>query len=235
MELRVFPTKTPYRENRKAYVFAEEVRAMKLLKAARMKIGWVSCSVRRKKELNRCFRCLGFGHIVAECRGPDCSSCCWRCGVKGHNVGSCTRKPCKERRSHRSIISWGQCVARLFGSQSPEEAVKSCQKRAELDEAVPKKEEKKRGDEADSAWRWLPLWTNTSRRFRGGISWPRNRMGVLVGRVQEAAEFQTPGEHEAYLKVHKALLFSSKKKKNYYHPYPCHVYTITNINFIRIM
>ena len=49
MEFRVSLTKTPYRENRKAYVLLEEVRAIKLLKAAHIKIGWVSCRVRRKK------------------------------------------------------------------------------------------------------------------------------------------------------------------------------------------
>ena len=59
-------SKTPYRGNRKAYVLLEEERALKLLRGAHIKIGWVSCRVRRKKEVNRCFRCLGFGHIAAE-------------------------------------------------------------------------------------------------------------------------------------------------------------------------
>ena len=49
MEFRVSLTKTPYMGNRKAYVLFEEVRGIKLLKAAHMKIGWVSCRVRRKK------------------------------------------------------------------------------------------------------------------------------------------------------------------------------------------
>ena len=66
MELRVSRTKTPYRGNKKAYVLLEKARALKLLKAAQIKIGWVSCRVRRKNELNRCFRFLGFGHIVAD-------------------------------------------------------------------------------------------------------------------------------------------------------------------------
>ena len=54
MELRVSLMKTPYRGNKKAYVLLEEARALKLLKAAHIKIGWVSCRVRRRKELKQC-------------------------------------------------------------------------------------------------------------------------------------------------------------------------------------
>ena len=79
MEFRVSLTKTPYRGNRKAYARLEEVRAIQLLKAAQIKIRGVSCRVRRKKEMNRCFRCLCFGHIAADCRGLDRSRSLWRC------------------------------------------------------------------------------------------------------------------------------------------------------------
>ena len=92
MKFRVFLTKTPYRGNKKAYVLLEEAKALKLFKAAHIKIAWVSCRVRRKKEVNRCFRCLGFSHISANCRGPDRSRSCWRCVKEGHVAGSCTGK-----------------------------------------------------------------------------------------------------------------------------------------------
>ena len=52
LELRVFLSKIPYRGNRKAYALLEQARALKLLKGAHIKIGWVSCRVRRKKEVN---------------------------------------------------------------------------------------------------------------------------------------------------------------------------------------
>ena len=87
LELRVSLSKTPYRANRKAYVLLEVARALKLLKGAQIKIGWVSWRDRKKKEMNRCFRCLGFGHIAANCRGLDHSRCCWRCGEDGHLAG----------------------------------------------------------------------------------------------------------------------------------------------------
>ena len=83
MEITVSLSKTPYRGNQKAYVLLEEARALKLLKGAHIKIGWVSCKVRRKKEMNRCFRCLGFGHIAADCGHSE----------EGHLAGSCTGKP----------------------------------------------------------------------------------------------------------------------------------------------
>ena len=41
MELRVSLTKSPYRGHKKAYVLLEEARALKLLKVAHIKIGWV--------------------------------------------------------------------------------------------------------------------------------------------------------------------------------------------------
>ena len=50
IELTVSLTKKPYWGNRKAFVLLEQAKALKLLKAANIKIGWVSCRVRRKKE-----------------------------------------------------------------------------------------------------------------------------------------------------------------------------------------
>ena len=50
LELRVSLSETPYRGNRKSNVLLEEARALKLLKGAHIKMGWVSYRVRRKKE-----------------------------------------------------------------------------------------------------------------------------------------------------------------------------------------
>ena len=110
--------KTPYRGNRKASVLLEEARTLKLLKGAYIKIGWVSCRVRKKKEVNRCFRCLGFGHIAANCQGPDRSRCCWRCGEERHHAVSCAGKPrcflCaarEEKPRHDHIPGTMRCAA----------------------------------------------------------------------------------------------------------------------------
>ena len=73
-------------------MFLEYVWALKLLKATHIKIGWVSCRVRRKMKINECYRCLGFDHMVANYRRTDRSRSCWRYGEEGHGAGSCTRK-----------------------------------------------------------------------------------------------------------------------------------------------
>ena len=73
--MKVHMTKRSFRESRKAYVLLEEVWALKLLKAAHIKIGWVSCRVGRKMEPNNCYRCLGFGHRATCTRNPWCHHC----------------------------------------------------------------------------------------------------------------------------------------------------------------
>ena len=70
-EVKVSLTRKPFSGTRKAFVRLEEARALILLKATHIKIGWVSCTVRKKTEISRCYRCLGFGHMAADCRGPD--------------------------------------------------------------------------------------------------------------------------------------------------------------------
>ena len=92
-EVKVSLTRRPLRGGRKSFAQLEEVRALRLLKMTHIKIGWVSCRVRRMLEASRCYRCLGFGHMAALCRGPDRSRGCWRWGVEGHTAAACTGKP----------------------------------------------------------------------------------------------------------------------------------------------
>ena len=93
LEFKESLTKRPYRGDRKVYVLLEEVRALKLLKATYIIIGWISCRARRKIEVNRCYRCLGFCRMAANCQGTDRSRSFWRCSEEGHAAGSYTRKP----------------------------------------------------------------------------------------------------------------------------------------------
>ena len=92
-------TRKPFRGTRGRPL--SEARALMLLKGTHIKIGWVSCRVRRKTEVKRCFRCPAFGHMAADCRGLDRSRCCWRCGVEGHTAAACKSNPqcylCAER------------------------------------------------------------------------------------------------------------------------------------------
>ena len=66
LKLKLSLTKRPFRGNRKAYVLLEERWSLKLLKATHIRIRWVSCRVLRKKVLDQCYHCPGFGHICGE-------------------------------------------------------------------------------------------------------------------------------------------------------------------------
>ncbi|XP_053976365.1 uncharacterized protein LOC128875066 [Hylaeus volcanicus] len=92
-EIRVSVLATNHRELRKAVVELGEGAAVKLLAAAKLKIGWVNCRIRRWTEVQRCFRCLGYGHTRRECKGPDRSNACRRRGKDGHKAAACEATP----------------------------------------------------------------------------------------------------------------------------------------------
>lgn len=80
------------REQRAAYVEIDEKTALKLIRASKLHIGWMNCRVRLRTPLTRCFRCLGFGHLAAECKGPNRKDRCYRCGAEGHIAAGCKAK-----------------------------------------------------------------------------------------------------------------------------------------------
>lgn len=71
--------------------------ANKLLELGRVKVGWSVCSLkatpRVTKQMERCFKCMGFGHQARNCEGPDRSDLCRKCGEKGHFARDCTKQP----------------------------------------------------------------------------------------------------------------------------------------------
>ena len=73
-----------------AIVTVTETEARKLLDSPRIRIGWVNCRVRRRQVVERCYRCLGYGHLSKTCRGPDRSTSCYRCGGQQHKAAECT-------------------------------------------------------------------------------------------------------------------------------------------------
>lgn len=63
-----------------------------VIRAGWIRVGFVSCRVRKWEErgVGRCPRCLGIGHTVSNCNGPDRSNMCRGFGQTGHQVASCT-------------------------------------------------------------------------------------------------------------------------------------------------
>lgn len=76
-------------EQKMAVVELDEAKGLALLEKSRIKIGWINSRVRRRVMVNRCYRCLGFGHTKRNCKGPDRSEVCWRCGQSGHKASTC--------------------------------------------------------------------------------------------------------------------------------------------------
>lgn len=66
--------------------------ANELARGPRLRIGWASCSIRIRTPVNRCTRCLDFGHRKSACVGPDRTGICLNCWKPGH-----TKKDCDAR------------------------------------------------------------------------------------------------------------------------------------------
>uniref|UniRef100_A0ABD2X0W7 CCHC-type domain-containing protein n=1 Tax=Trichogramma kaykai TaxID=54128 RepID=A0ABD2X0W7_9HYME len=67
--------------------------AARALKLGHIRIGWVNCRIRGRKEALRCYRCWSPDHMSARCKGPDRSAHGFRCGQTGHRVKDCKNKP----------------------------------------------------------------------------------------------------------------------------------------------
>lgn len=73
------------------------VAATKLLEKRSVKIGWAIGHFRAlppvPKQMERCFRCMGFGHRARVCNGPDRTRLCRKCGEEGHVAKDCMKQP----------------------------------------------------------------------------------------------------------------------------------------------
>jgi len=67
--------------------------ATKVLKVGKVKIAWSVCRIRERNLPARCYKCLEFGHIAANCGSVvDRSGWCFRCGTGGHKIRECHKE-----------------------------------------------------------------------------------------------------------------------------------------------
>lgn len=89
-DITVFLTKSNSRSQRMAIVEMAEKGVDIIMETAKVRIGCVNCRVRRRVEVFRCFKCIGYGHRARECRGTDRTNMCFKCGSNGHKGAACT-------------------------------------------------------------------------------------------------------------------------------------------------
>lgn len=83
-------TKSNSRAQRMAIVTLSAKEARQLAAAQHIKIGWVSCRVRQRLNVPRCFRCLSYGHHANTCNGPNRSHLCFKCMKPDHKSKDCS-------------------------------------------------------------------------------------------------------------------------------------------------
>ncbi|XP_015119087.1 uncharacterized protein LOC107042533 [Diachasma alloeum] len=83
-----------YGGNQTASVRLTATTAKKILRKHRkIKIGWVSCRVKRMERPLKCFKCWHYGHLAIKCKsGVDRSKICIKCAEPGHNVAACEKE-----------------------------------------------------------------------------------------------------------------------------------------------
>ena len=85
-KLEVRPTRPNAVGQRMAVFSIEDEADARLLKSALICIGWISCRLRRREQVTRCYRYLSYGHESRAWMGPDRSMQCYRCGSAEHKV-----------------------------------------------------------------------------------------------------------------------------------------------------
>ncbi|KAK9701257.1 Zinc knuckle [Popillia japonica] len=75
--------------NQIATVQVSRANANMLVKLGRVKIDWVSCRIRERITIIRCYKCLEFGHASRVCQGLDRSNLCLNCNQPGHKAKDC--------------------------------------------------------------------------------------------------------------------------------------------------
>lgn len=92
-EFRTRVTVPNSRDQVRAFVSLPAESASNLIEVGHVRIGWIRARIRKCEEIKRCYRCLGMGHIQANCTGVDRRDICIRCGCTGHKMKDCKAAP----------------------------------------------------------------------------------------------------------------------------------------------
>ncbi|KAK9874524.1 hypothetical protein WA026_005368 [Henosepilachna vigintioctopunctata] len=111
-EMKIENVRPNANDTQAATIITTETAAQKLLEHT-IKVGMVNCTLERRIDMERCYKCWAVGHTSKKCTGPDRSKMCQKCGEEGHKAKECRNAEkcpaCKEE-GHRAYS--GRC--RMF-------------------------------------------------------------------------------------------------------------------------
>nr|CAI5834668.1 unnamed protein product [Callosobruchus analis] len=114
--LRVKPLRPLQDGNQAATVIIRRDLANKMVRRGVVKIGWVYCRVWHRNYVQRCYRCLEYGHNRNDCSGPDRSEECLNCGATGYRAKECQNSAyCPKCYFNAKSREWGSPIENRRG------------------------------------------------------------------------------------------------------------------------
>lgn len=89
VEVKVILTKAKICSQKLTIVELEQNAASKLLETGGLRIGMMVYRPRKRIVVTRCYKCLMFGHLSRNCKGPDRIECCYKYREKSPRCVAC--------------------------------------------------------------------------------------------------------------------------------------------------
>jgi hypothetical protein len=78
-----------YGESQTATITAIEEDARRIIKEGTVRVGLSLCAAQERLDLEKCYRCWGYGHKARDCEEEDRSESCRKCAKTGHVKKHC--------------------------------------------------------------------------------------------------------------------------------------------------